>query len=34
MKKYTFDVGHQDVIIEATSEEEAWEIVQQFVPEN
>lgn len=30
MKEYTFDVGDHNVTIEAMTEREAWEIIQQF----
>lgn len=30
MKEYTFDVGDQNVTINATSERQAWNIIQQF----
>lgn len=33
MKEYTFDVGHHNVTTEATSEREAWDIIQQYAPD-
>ena len=32
MKEYTFDVGDHNVTINASSEREAWNIIQQFAP--
>ena len=30
MKEYTFDVGDHNVTINARSEKQAWDIIQQF----
>ncbi len=33
MKEYTFDVGDNNVTINAISEREAWDVIQQFAPD-
>ncbi len=33
MKEYTFDLGHMDMTIEASTEREAWDTIQQFAPD-